>query len=144
MVSGAAHADPFNEVASRFHLDPLLLKAIAAKESKNENSAVNTNTNQTEDVCMMGINSSHYAQLRRFGITRTRLLSEPKVCIATGAYILNNFFEHYGRSWDSLGMYNTGPNPKLKSLRASYAASVREIYLRLTKESGTEPHPFSD
>lgn len=144
-VSPLAKADNFDKVGEKFHIQPLLLKAIAHKESHLYNHAVNhTNTNQTEDVCMMGINSSHFHKLERFGISRQRMMDEPFLCVAAGAWVLNGFFERYGRSWDTLGMYNTGPNPRLKGIRTQYANSVRRIYLELAKESGQNPDPFAD
>jgi len=143
-LSPMAKADSFDRVGERFHIQPLLLKAIARKESHLYNHAVNhTNRNQTEDVCMMGINSSHFRKLERFGITRQRMLEEPMMCVAAGAWVLNGFFTRYGRSWDSVGMYNTGPNPKLKGVRREYAASIRRIYLDLEKEEGITADPFT-
>jgi len=144
MVSPLAKADEFETVGSRFHIDPLLLKAIARKESGLYNQAINNkNTNHTIDVCMMGINSSHFKELGRFGISRTRLLNEPKVCVAAGAWILNGFFEKYGRSWNTVGMYNTGASAKLKGRRNDYAASVKDIYNQLAKQMGTQSDPFA-
>jgi len=143
-VSPLVHADNFDKVGKRFHIQPLLLKAIARKESHMYNHAVNhTNSDRSEDVCMMGINSSHYKRLEPFGISRKRMMEDPMICVAVGAWVLNGFFEHYGRSWDSVGMYNTGPNPKLKGIRTNYAASVRRIYQELAKESGERPDPFA-
>lgn len=143
LLTPMAHADSFQRVGEKFHIKPLLLKAIARKESHFYNHAVNhTNSDRTEDVCMMGINSSHFRRLRQFNITRNRLLTEPDVCVAAGAWILNGFFERYGRSWDSVGMYNTGPALKLKQVRANYAASVRKIYRELAREAGVAPDPF--
>ncbi|KAF6651449.1 lytic transglycosylase, partial [Enterobacteriaceae bacterium EKM102V] len=37
-------------------------------------------------------------------------------------------FRQYGRNWDSVGMYNTGPNPKLIKKRREYAAIIKSIY----------------
>jgi len=143
-VSPLVHAENFEKVGKRFHIQPLLLKAIARKESNLYNHAVNhTNSDRTEDVCMMGINSSHFEQLESFGISRKRMMQDPMICVAVGAWVLNGFFENYGRSWDSVGMYNTGANPKLKGIRTNYAASVRRIYQQLAKESGERPDPFA-
>jgi len=143
-ISPLASADCFRVVGERFHIQPLLLRAIAHKESHLYNAVVNSaNRNHTEDVCMMGINSSHYGELKRFGITRQRLLNEPCVCIAAGAWVLNGFFTHYGRSWDTVGMYNTGPNPKLKNLREHYAADIRRIYRDMAAKENVDEDPFA-
>ncbi|MGX9400675.1 lytic transglycosylase domain-containing protein, partial [Pantoea dispersa] len=82
----------------------------------------------THDVCNMQINSSHFNQLKRFDITRERLLKDPCICIYTGAWIEARNFRQYGRNWDSVGMYNTGPSPKLIKQRREYAAIIKSIY----------------
>jgi len=144
LLSPNAKADCFKTVGEKFHIEPLLLRAIADKESNLYNHAINhSNKNHTEDVCMMGINSSHFQELKRFGITRQRLLKEPCVCVAAGAWILNGFFRKYGRSWNTVGMYNTGNNPGIAGIRIRYANSVHFIYERLEKEEGVWKDPFS-
>jgi len=143
LISPFVHAACFRHVGKRFHISPLLLEAIARKESHMYNHAINTkNNNNTEDVCMMGVNSSHYKKLASLGITRQRLLTDPCVCVAAGAWVLNGFFEHYGRSWDTVGMYNTGPNPRLKQLRMTYADDIRHIFNQLAREQSVRPDAF--
>jgi len=144
MVTPAVQATCFKEAGKKFGISPLLLEALARKESHMYNHAVNhDNKNHTEDVCMMGINSSHFKHLATLGITRQRLLSEPCVCIASGAWVLSGFLRKYGRSWDSVGMYNAGPNPKLAGIRHQYATSVRRIFETIEKERGIHEPPFN-
>jgi soluble lytic murein transglycosylase-like protein len=110
-------------------IDPLLLTAISIKESRLKMDAINNrNQNKTEDVCGMQVNSSHYATLQKFYITRERLLKEPCTCIYTGAWVLARNFQAYGKNWDSVGMYNTGPSPKLIVQRRAYATDIKNIY----------------
>jgi len=143
--SPLANADCFTKVGDRFHISPTLIRAIANKESRLYNGAVNDkNRNRTEDVCMMGINSSHYKELRRFGITRNLLLTDECTCIAAGTWILNGFFKHYGRSWDTVGMYNAGPRPAVWRIRQDYAADVRRIYYRMARQENVSTDPFAD
>lgn len=119
----------FTKAGRDFGIDPLLLMAISIKESRLKANAVNSsNRNKTEDVCAMQINSSHYAELKEFKIDRARLLNDPCVCVYTGAYILARNFKQYGKNWNSVGMYNTGPNPKAIRQRYAYVKHVQNIY----------------
>lgn len=119
----------FTKAGKDFGIDPRLLMAHSIKESRMRNSAINDrNTNKTDDVCNMQINSSHYKRLKDFNITRERLLADPCICIYTGAWIEAHNFRQYGRNWDSVGMYNTGPSPKLIKQRRAYANDIKNIY----------------
>lgn len=119
----------FTKAGRDFGIDPLLLMAISIKESQMKPRAVNSsNRNKTEDVCAMQINSSHFAALKEFNIDRARLLNDPCVCVYTGAYILARNFKQYGKNWNSVGMYNTGPNPKAMRQRYAYVKHVQNIY----------------
>lgn len=128
----SAQASPemcFNKAGRDYGIDPLLLTAISIKETRMRMDAINDrNRNKTEDVCGMQINSSHYPTLRKFDITRERLLKEPCTCIYTGAWVLARNFRAYGKNWNSVGMYNTGPSPKLIVQRRAYANDIKNIY----------------
>lgn len=128
----SAQAEPemcFTKAGKDFGIDPRLLMAHSIKESHMRNAAVNdANRDKTSDVCNMQINSSHYRKLKKFDITRERLLKDPCICIYTGAWIEAHNFRQYGRNWDSVGMYNTGPSPKLIKQRRAYATDIRNIY----------------
>ena len=137
VVAPLVQADCFKRVGDAFSISPQLLKAIALKESHFNLQAVNrANSNHTEDVCMMQVNSVHFARLKTLGVSRKRLLNDPCVCVASGAWVLHGLFRHYGRSWDTVGMYNTGPAPERRQLRQRYAADIRRIYLQLQSSSG--------
>lgn len=134
----------FDQAGHDFRIDPLLLMAISIKESHLRADAVNKdNRNKTEDVCGMQVNSSHYSKLNRFNIYRKRLLSDPCICVYSGAWVLAHNFRSYGRNWDSVGIYNTGPAQKLIAQRKKYAAEIKSIYRillarkSLTEQSGT-------
>lgn len=125
----------FDQAGRDYQIDPLLLMAISIKESRLKPAAINgSNGNGTEDVCGMQVNSSHYGKLKKFNITRERLLSDPCICVYSGAWVLARNFQSYGRNWDSVGIYNTGPrdemikNAKLtpQTLRTSIEFSLQE------------------
>ena len=126
---GAAPQLCFNQAGKDYNIDPLLLTAISIQESRLRPTAINkANRNGTEDVCAMQVNSSHYGKLEKFNITRERLLNEPCICVYTGAWVLARNFRSYGKNWDSVGMYNTGPSPKVIKARREYAEKIKSIY----------------
>lgn len=119
----------FNQAGHDYNIDPLLLMAISIKESHLRPDAVNNaNRNKTEDVCGMQVNSSHYGELKGFNINRERLLNDPCICVYSGGWVLAHNFRSYGKNWDSVGMYNSGPSKKLIVQRRQYAAEIKSIY----------------
>lgn len=129
LSAGAAPQMCFDQAGKDYRIDPLLLMSISIKESRLKPAAINgSNRNGTEDVCGMQVNSSHYGKLKKFNITRERLLNDPCICVYTGAWVLAHNFRSYGKNWDSVGMYNTGPGKKLIVQRRAYAEDIRNIY----------------
>jgi len=132
MMSFSAGAAPqmcFDQAGKDYQIDPLLLMSISIKESRLKPKAINgSNRNGTEDVCGMQVNSSHYGKLKDFNINRERLLNDPCICVYTGAWVLAHNFQSYGKNWDSVGMYNTGPNKKMIDRRRAYARDIKNIY----------------
>jgi soluble lytic murein transglycosylase-like protein len=119
----------FTKAGQDFGIDPRLLIAHSIQESRMRNNAINSKSSRkSTDVCNMQINSSNFNALKKFNITRERLLADPCICIYTGAWIEASNFKKYGRTWDTVGMYNTGPNPKLIKQRREYAAIIKSIY----------------
>lgn len=126
---GAAPQMCFDQAGQDYKIDPLLLMSISIKESRLKPKAINgDNRNGTEDVCGMQVNSSHYGKLKNFNISRERLLNDPCICVYTGAWVLAHNFRSYGKNWDSVGMYNTGPSKKLIERRRAYAQDIKNIY----------------
>ncbi|QFH87939.1 lytic transglycosylase domain-containing protein (plasmid) [Enterobacter hormaechei] len=132
VLSFSASAAPqmcFDQAGQDYKIDPLLLMSISIKESRLKPKAINdANRNGTEDVCGMQVNSSHYGKLKDFNISRERLLNDPCICVYTGAWVLAHNFRSYGKNWDSVGMYNTGPSKKLIERRRAYAQDIKNIY----------------
>lgn len=119
----------FDQAGHDYGIDPLLLMSISIKESRLKAAAINgSNRDGTEDVCGMQVNSSHYGKLKNFNITRERLLKDPCICVYTGAWVLAHNFRSYGKNWDSVGIYNTGPSKKLITRRKAYAEDIKNIY----------------
>lgn len=119
----------FDQAGKDYNIDPLLLMSISIQESRLIANATNSaNRDGTEDVCGMQINSSHYKKLAGFNITRQRLMNDPCICVYTGAWVLAHNFRSYGKNWDSVGMYNTGPSKKLIVQRRAYAEKIKSIY----------------
>ncbi|EFH3930962.1 transglycosylase SLT domain-containing protein [Escherichia coli] len=129
LSAGAAPQMCFEQAGKDYQIDPLLLMSISIKESRLKPGAINgSNRDGTEDVCGMQVNSSHYGKLKNFNITRERLLNDPCICVYTGAWVLAHNFISYGKNWDSVGMYNTGPSKKLIVKRKAYAQEIKSIY----------------
>lgn len=144
-----AYAAPqmcFDQAGKDNHIDPLLLMSISIQESRLRSDAVNgSNRNGTEDVCGMQVNSSHYGKLKDFNITRERLLKDPCICVYTGAWVLAHNFRSYGKNWDSVGMYNTGPSAKLIKQRRVYADKIKNIYrVLLARKIINDRQPLPD
>jgi soluble lytic murein transglycosylase-like protein len=100
-----AWADCFDD-AARFHrVSVVLVRAIAQQESGMRANAVNTNSDGTEDIGLMQINSSWLPKLRRYGITRDTLFNG---CVNgyVGAWILASNIKQFGPTWKAVGAYN--------------------------------------
>lgn len=129
-VSTGASAFCFKEAGARYGIDPLLLYAIAKQESKFNPKAVNRNNKDgTYDVSLMQINSSHFDELARFGITERDLLQNPCLATHVGAWILARNMQKYGNKttsgfWSAVGAYNAGTSNRNHSKRMHYAWKI--------------------
>ena len=129
LPASAAPQMCFDQAGKDYNIDPLLLMSISIQESRLIATATNSsNSDGTEDVCGMQINSSHYKKLAGFNITRERLMNDPCICVYTGAWVLAHNFKSYGKNWDSVGIYNTGPSKKLIGKCREYAEKIKSIY----------------
>lgn len=135
--SRQAQAYCWEEVASRYDIEPELLQAIAAVESGYQAGAINrANGNGTWDIGLMQINSSHLPRLLALGITEQRLLSEPCLSVEVGASILAEFIQRFGYNWTAVGSYNVGPGagPERDALRRRYAEKIWARYEALVMQ----------
>ncbi|MBD9459907.1 transglycosylase SLT domain-containing protein [Pseudomonas sp. PDM05] len=131
---GTAQADCWQLAASRYHVDPLLLYAIAKVESNLNPNARNLNGDGSQDLGLMQINSRHLPALARFGITEQQLISQPCTSVMVGAWILAGFIQQTGYGWQAVGAYNAGARPDRATRRSSYALAVWRYYGALLQQ----------
>ncbi|WP_235424030.1 lytic transglycosylase domain-containing protein [Citrobacter koseri] len=125
----------FNAAGNKYHIDPLLLRAIAEVESGLNPSAINLNKHHGKiisiDYGVMQINSTHLPELQSMGITRDRLLQNPCLNIQVGAWILARQLAYGGVRWDSVGAYNAGFALHGQTARLKYSRTVYQHYKSL-------------
>jgi soluble lytic murein transglycosylase-like protein len=127
-LTGTAQANCWQLAASRYHVDPLLLYAIAKVESGLNPDARNINTDGSQDIGLMQINSRHLPALAAFGITERHLLQQPCTSVMVGAWILAGFIREKGYGWQAVGAYNAGAKPEREARRTRYARAVWRYY----------------
>lgn len=132
-----ASASPycFKEAGDKYHIDPLLLRAIGEVESGLNPVAINNNKKDgkitSTDYGVMQINSAHLVTLRSYGISKKDLLQKPCLNIHVGAWILAHDIAQGGVSWNSIGAYNAGFSGKGEAWRVNYAHKVYHHYRAL-------------
>lgn len=131
ILSQSALANCWDKAAHYYHVDPYLLYAIANVESGMNPYAVGTNHDGTHDVGLMQINSSHFSELERRGISERRLMTEPCTSIMVGASILSGMINVYGYNWEAVGAYNAGIKKENYPKRMVYAHKVWTKYQQL-------------
>jgi soluble lytic murein transglycosylase-like protein len=111
LLTGAAHADCLDDAAMFHGVSPSLLRSIAMQESGMRSWVTNRNTNGSEDIGLMQINSIHLPRLGRYGITRAHLFDG---CINAyvGAWILRENIQRFGPTWKAVGAYNASSSDK--------------------------------
>lgn len=125
--------DCFSAAGIRHGVSPILLEAIAMKESSMRPDAVNRNRDGSWDVGLMQINSRWLPALRRHGISAEDL-RDPCVSVHVGAWILAENFRQLGFNWEAVGAYNA----RRRDLRIRYARSIHDIAQRLSDQ----PSPY--
>lgn len=124
-MAPVANADCLEDAARYQQLSPVLLRAIAQHESSMRPGAINRNTNGTEDIGLMQINTVHLPRLARYGITRQSLF-DPCVSAYVGAWVLRDCIDRNGPTWNAVGCYNAGSPEK----RLRYANLIYQVLLR--------------
>lgn len=129
----------FESAGAKYHIDPLLVKAIAIGESSLRPDVTNINRDKktgqalSTDYGLMQVNSSHIPSLIAQGYIRSSqdLLNRPCLNVQIGTWILAKHFQVCGISWNCLGSYNAGFRKDRHETRESYANRIYAIYRRL-------------
>ncbi|MGF6093711.1 transglycosylase SLT domain-containing protein [Pseudomonas sp. 18175] len=133
-LSGTAQANCWQLAATRYHVDPLLLYAIAKVESNLNPRARNINGDGSQDIGLMQINSRHLPALAQFGITEQHLITQPCTSVMVGAWILAGFIQEKGYGWQAVGAYNAGVRADREARRTRYALAVWRYYGELVQQ----------
>lgn len=120
-----AYDDCFARAGAHYQINPLLLKAIARQESSMNPSAVGQNTNGTQDLGIMQINTTHLAKLAKAGIQRHHLM-DACTNITVGAWVLADAIRRFGMSWTAVGAYHSPTAWR----RQDYAVKVSKHLIR--------------
>lgn len=126
----------FAKAAQRYQVNPLLLMSISKVESGFRPAARNMNRNGSVDTCHMQINSVHFAQLQKYGISERALVDYPCICTETGAWILAQCIQQFGNTWEAVGCYNAGAAAGRGALRSAYARKVYVAFQALLQQQG--------
>ncbi|QAX80319.1 pilus assembly protein [Yersinia hibernica] len=132
----------FDAAGAKYHVDPLLIKAITIGESRLNPAAININRDKktkreiSRDYGLMQVNSTHTPELVRDGVIagKNELLTRPCLNVQIGTRILASHFQVCGISWNCLGSYNAGFRQDRHETRESYANRIYAIYKRLLKQ----------
>jgi len=117
----SATADCFDDAARYHTVNPWIVRAIAAQESRFNPTAVHpVNRDGTRDHGMTGINDVHLPELARYGITASDLRDGCKSIFLAGWH-LRKMVNKYGNNWSAVGAYHS----KTPSKRDKYAANIR-------------------
>ncbi|EBW6765618.1 lytic transglycosylase [Salmonella enterica subsp. enterica serovar Saintpaul] len=134
-IATQADAFCFRAAGQRYHIDPVLLEAIAIQESHMNPRAVNENRRNgrvtSVDYGVMQINSTHISELVKLGVIRGKedLLNNACLNVQVGAWILARIFQTCDVNWQCLGSYNAGFTDNQR--RLVYARKIFAIYQRL-------------
>lgn len=123
-----ASAACWEAAGQRYGVDPLLLQAIAWKESRGWTHAVGPQLpDGNRALGLMQINTIHLPALARFGIGREHLFD---ACISqnVGAWVLADCMSRFGSTWKAVGCYYAGPASRNVRAQAQYVADVQHFY----------------
>lgn len=132
-IKGAIAKDCFDMAGQHYNIDPDLLRAIAQQESGLNQRAIRTNTNGSVDIGVMQINSQHAQFLYTQGVTLQMLKQNECVNIYTGAYILHQNFQRWGRTWNAVGAYNVGFKRSGARNRYKYSSEIYYFYVSIKR-----------
>lgn len=123
-----ASATCWEAAGSKYRIDPLLLKAIAWKESRGHPNAVGPKLSDGNVALgLMQINTVHLSTLAKFGIGRQQLFD---ACTSqeVGAWVLSDCIAQFGSTWKAVGCYYAGPKSTNTAAQVSYVKDVQRFY----------------
>lgn len=126
VISLASSATCYKQAAKKNRLDPMILNAMALTESSGDPKIVSKNTNATEDIGLMQINSIHLPELAERGITKEALL-DGCTNLKVAASMLRRKIDKWGDNWFAVGAYHS----ETPRLNRKYQERVREKYALL-------------
>jgi len=107
----SAHADCLDDAAQYHRVSVQLVRAIAQQESGMRPYVTNRNSDGSEDIGLMQINSTWLPKLSRFGISRQHLF-DACVNAYVGTWILASNIKQFGATWRAVGAYNAVSSSK--------------------------------
>lgn len=102
----SAHADCVSDAAAFHAVNDGVLRAILWNESHMNAGAVNRNSNGSIDVGIGQMNSQHFDELRRLGVT-PQMLMEPCIGTYVAAWHLAKQVKDLGNTWQAVGSYHS-------------------------------------
>lgn len=139
VLPGIAGADTarisqcMQDAGKKYNIHPYLLWAIAKQESSFNPRAVGKNSDGSEDIGLMQINSTWLGtpekpgRLFKLGIRRHHLF-DPCISIDVGAWVLAHNFKQFGVNWRAVGAYNAKTEWKRERYARKIQANLAEAY----------------
>lgn len=122
LISTIGRADCFDDAAAFHSVNPWILRAIAFQESSFKANVVTRNTNNSIDVGMTGTNSTHFPELKKFGIDPQDLL-DPCKSVYVSAWLYRKKVNKFGNTWTAVGAYHSENSPH----KEKYIAKIQGI-----------------
>jgi soluble lytic murein transglycosylase-like protein len=119
----------FQKAAEKFHVDPLLLHAIAEVETGVRNDIVHVNRDGSKDYGLMQVNEINLSAAQE-----ARITADPCFAVEKGAEVLSGMIARFGYSWAAVGGYNAGLAKSRAARRHHYAAKVSARYQVLVEQ----------
>jgi len=129
LVWCTAHASScWEQAASSYGIDPLLLQAIGWQESRGWSHAVGPELpDSNRALGVMQINTVHLPALGAQGIAKSDLFN-PCINQQVGAWVLADCVQKFGSTWRAVGCYYAGPRSRNYAKQAQYVRSVMRHY----------------
>lgn len=93
--------------AATHYAVPLALVHAVMRQEGGRPGFTRTNTNGSEDIGVMQINSIHLPELARYGISRERLLNDGCLNVFIGTWMLKREIVQAGNLWRGVGNYHS-------------------------------------